>query len=122
MSALVLSLLLAAHLLCVNVAAGGPLVAAWLDWRGRGDEAAGRAAKWLAGWSIAGLLVGALLGVLIGWLKWDAEYRSLWTGPMSYKMHWAGIELIFSLVLMIGWWLWLPGGQAGARQSSSCAA
>src|SRR5688500_10052682 len=47
--AIVLSLLLAAHLLCVNVAAGGPLVAAWLDWRGvRGDEAAGRAARWLA--------------------------------------------------------------------------
>jgi hypothetical protein len=31
---IVLSLLLAMHLLCVNVASGGPLVAAWLDWRG----------------------------------------------------------------------------------------
>jgi hypothetical protein len=113
-SALALSLLLAAHLLCVNVAAGGPLVAAWLDWRGRGDEAARKAAKWLAGWSLLGLLAGAALGVFIGWLKWDADYRSLWTGPLSYKMHWAGIELIFSLVLMIGWWLWLPG-RAGGR-------
>lgn len=113
MANLGLSLLLAAHLLCVNVAAGGPLVAAWLDWRGRGDEAAGRAAKWLAGWSLAGLLAGAFLGVLIGWLKWDAEYRSLWTGPLSYKLHWAAIELIFSLVLMIGWWLWLPGRAGG---------
>jgi hypothetical protein len=104
-----MSLLLAAHLLCVNVAAGGPLVGAWLDWRGRADEAAGRAAKWLAGWSLIGLLAGAILGVAIGWLKWDADYRALWTGPLSYKMHWAGIEAIFSLVLMIGWWLWLPG-------------
>lgn len=114
-SALALSLLLAAHLLCVNVAAGGPLVAAWLDWRGRGDEAARKAAKWLAGWSIAGLLAGAILGALIGWLKWDADYRSLWTGPLSYKMHWAGIEAIFSLVLMIGWWLWLPGRAGGSK-------
>src|SRR5262245_31453896 len=82
-SLLGMSLLLAAHLLCVNVAAGGPLVAAWLDWRGRGDEAAGRAAKWLAGWSVIGLEAGAVLGLLIGWLKWDADYRSLWTGPLS---------------------------------------
>jgi hypothetical protein len=107
-----MSLLLAAHLLCVNVAAGGPLVAAWLDWRGRGDEAAGRAAKWLAGWSLIGFLTGAILGVFIGWLKWDADYRALWTGPLSYKLHWAGIEAIFSLVLMIGWWAWLPGRSA----------
>ena len=121
MSVLALSLLLAAHLLCVNVAAGGPLVATWLDWRGRGDDAARRGAKWLAGWSLIGLLAGALLGVLIGWLKWDADYRSLWTGPMSYKALWAGIEAIVSLVLMIGWWLWLessplsPGGWRGRR-------
>jgi hypothetical protein len=110
-----MSLLLAAHLLCVNVAAGGPLVAAWLDWRGRRDEAAGRAAKWLAGWSLIGFLAGAVLGLAIGWLKWDADYRALWTGPLSYKLHWAGIEAIFSLVLMIGWWIWLPGKtRAGA--------
>ncbi|HEX5103136.1 MAG TPA: hypothetical protein VFV87_04965 [Pirellulaceae bacterium] len=113
-----MSLLIAVHLLCVNVAAGGPLVAAWLDWRGSRDEAAGRAAKWLAGRSVAGLLAGAALGVLIGWLKWDADYRSLWTGPLSYKMHWAGIEAVFSLVLMIGWWLWTPGRAGGSAAAS----
>jgi hypothetical protein len=120
-----MSLLLAAHLLCVNVAAGGPLVAAWLDWRGRHEEAAGRAAKWLAGWSVAGLLAGAILGVTIGWLKWDADYRSLWTGPLSYKMHGAGVEAVFSLVLMVGWWLWLlfaplsPGGRGAGGEGAS---
>lgn len=111
-----MSLLLAAHLLCVDVAAGGPLVAAWLDWRSRGDKAAGRAAKWLAGWSLVGLFAGAVLGVAIGWLKWDADYRSLWTGPLSYKLHWAGIEALFSLVLMIVWWLWLlASSSAGGK-------
>ena len=111
-----MSLLLAAHLVCVNVAAGGPLVAAWLDWRGRGDKAAGRAAKWLAGWSLIGFLAGTVLGLAMGWLKWDADYRSLWTGPLSYKLHWAGIEAIFSLVLMIGWWLWLlASSSAGGK-------
>jgi hypothetical protein len=109
------TLLLAAHLLCVNVAAGGPLVAAWLDGRGvRGDTAAAKATVYLARGSLLGLLIGALLGVLVGWLKWDAAYRALWLGPLSYKLHWAGLEAIFSLVLYIGWWLWLPGKAGGS--------
>jgi hypothetical protein len=116
----ILVLLLAAHLLCVNIAAGGPLVAAWLDWRSHTDEAAGRAAKWLAAWSLVGLFAGALLGLVVGWMKWDADYRALWAGPLSYKMHWAVIEVVFSLVLMIGWWLWLPG-RAGGRPLAAIA-
>jgi hypothetical protein len=113
---LLISLLLAAHLMCVNVASGAPLVAAWLDWRGtRGDEAAAKGAAYLARASLLGLLVGAALGGFIGWLKWDAEYRALWTGPLSYKLHWAAVEAIFSLVLMVGWWLWLPGRSGGSR-------
>lgn len=105
---LLLSLLLAMHLLCVNVASGGPIVGAWLDLRGsRGDETAAIGARYLAGWSLVTLLAGAALGVVIGWLKWDAHYRGLWLGPLSYKMHMAGIEAMVSLVLMVGWWLWL---------------
>lgn len=108
-------LLLAVHLLCVNVASGGPLVGAWLDWRGtRGDEAAASGAAYLGRASIIGLAAGAVLGLVIGWLKWDAAYRSLWLGPMSYKLHWAGAEAIFSLVLMVAWWLWLPGRAGGS--------
>jgi hypothetical protein len=115
---LVLVLLLTSHLLCVNVAAGGPLVAAWLDWRGmRGDDAAARAAVDLARASLLGLLIGAGLGLLLGWVKWDATYRSLWLGPLSYKLHWAGIEALFSLVLMLGWWLWLPGRSGGSGRA-----
>jgi hypothetical protein len=111
-----ITLLLAAHLLCVNVASGGPLVATWLDWRGhRGDEAAAKAAVYLARWSLAALLIGAALGVLIGWLKWDANYRALWLGPLSYKLHWAGLEAVFSLILLIVWWVTLPGRQGGTR-------
>jgi hypothetical protein len=111
----VLSLLLAAHLLCVNVASGGPLLAAWLDWRSmQGDEAAARAAVFLARASLVAFLAGAALGLLMGWLKWDADYRALWLGPMSYKLHWAGIEAIFSLVVMVGWWICLPGKTGGS--------
>lgn len=114
--AALLTLLLACHLLCVNAAAGGPLVAAWLDWRGvRGDSEAAAAARYLAAWSLGGLLAGALLGLLIGGLQWTAEYRSLWLGPLSYKLWGAIIEAAFSLLLMLGWWLWLPRAAGGAR-------
>ena len=82
-----------------------------------GDEAAAKAAVALARWSVWGLLIGAGLGLLVGWMKWDADYRSLWLGPLSYKLHWAGVEAIFSLVLMIGWWLWLPGKAGGSRRA-----
>ncbi len=114
-------LLLSAHLLCVNVASGGPLVAAWLDWRAarRGDQAAAKAAVALARWSLAGLAFGAGLGLLVGWTRWDENYRSLWLGPLSYKLHWAGMEAIFSLLLMLGWWLWLPGKAGGSRWAMS---
>ena len=121
---IVITLLLAVHLLCVNVASGGPIVAAWLDWRGtRGDEAAARAAAYLARWSLIGLVAGAALGLAIGWLKWSAAYSSLWTGPLSYKLHWAVVEAIFSLLLLVGWWLWLPGraGGTSAPLAARCA-
>src|SRR5262245_15994580 len=93
----------------MNAAAGGPLVAAWLDWRAaRGDAGAAEAARYLGRHAISGLCVGALLGLAIGWLSWNADYQSLWLGPLSYKLRWAVIEAGFSLVLIVGWWLWLP--------------
>jgi hypothetical protein len=111
-----LILLLTLHLLCVNVASGGPILGAWLDWRGsRGDEAAAQAARYFGRASFGGLVVGALLGLLIGWLKWDAAYRALWLGSLSYRLHWAGIEALFSLVLIAAWWRWLPGRCGGGR-------
>jgi len=108
--------LISAHLVCVNVASGGPIVAAWLDWRGaRGDEAAAKGAVYLARASLLALFVGATLGLVVGWLKWDADYRALWIGPLSYKLHWAVVEAVFSLVLIVGWWLWLPGRGGGSK-------
>jgi hypothetical protein len=111
-------LLLAAHLLCVNVASGGPIVGAWLDWRGnRGSDVAAQAAVYLARASLLGLLLGAALGVVIGWLKWDSNYQALWLGPLSYKMKWAIVEAVFSLLLMIGWSFWLPRRAGGSGWS-----
>jgi hypothetical protein len=116
---ILVSLLLAAHLLCVNVAAGGPLLAAWLDWRAvRGDLSSARAAAYLARLSLIGLVAGAALGLIVGWLQWDSDYRALWLGPLSYKLTGAVIEAVFSLVLLVGWWLWLPGRAGGSRTAA----
>ncbi len=58
------SILAAIHLLVVGVAAVGPLVCLWLEWRARhrADEAAGEAARRLARLSIQALWLGMLLG------------------------------------------------------------
>jgi hypothetical protein len=111
---ILISILLALHLLCVNIASGAPLLASWLDWRGtRGDDASAKAAAWMARASLIAFAAGAALGLLLGWLKWDADYRSLWLGPLSYKLYGAIIEALFSLGLILGWWLWLPGRSGG---------
>jgi hypothetical protein len=103
----VTTLVLIAHLLCVNVAAGGPLLCAWLEWR-RGPVAR-QAASCLGFASLLTLVGGGMLGVALGWLKWSPEYHSLWTSPLSYKLHWGIGEIVFSLFLAIGYWLWARG-------------
>src|SRR6478672_5197631 len=116
---ILLALLLAVNLLCVNVASGSPLLAAWLDWRStRGDNSAARAAVWLARASLVALIAGTALGLIVGWLKWDADYRALWLGPLSYKLKGAVIEVVFSFALILGWWLWLPGKSGGSKTAT----
>jgi hypothetical protein len=111
---LLTTLLLIVHLLLVNVAAGAPIVCVWLEWRG--GDLARRASRYLGGMAVTTLLVGGLVGVLLGWLRWTPEYRALWTGPLSYKLHWGGAELLVSLLLAIGYWLLVRGrGGESAR-------
>jgi hypothetical protein len=100
-------LVLIGHLLCVNVAAGGPVVCAWLEWKSGG--LARQAARYLGLASLVALVAGGALGVLLGLLKWTPEYRALWTGPLSHKLHWGGAEILFSLLLGIVYWLWTRG-------------
>lgn len=114
------TLLLSTHLLAVNIAAGGPLVGAWLDWRGvRGDELSAKAAAYLAKSSLHAFAAAALLGLLLGWLRWDQPYRELWSGPLSYKLRWAIIEALFSVALMVLWWRWLPGKAGGSQRAAA---
>lgn len=100
-------ILLTAHLVCMNVASGGPLVALWLEWKDRrGDAVAPQAARYLATAAILALLVGSLLGLLIGWLKWTPEYAEIWQVRLWNKVKWGLGELAVSAVLLIGYWFW----------------
>lgn len=106
-----LPLLLAFHLMCMNVAAAGPLVCMWLEWReGRGDALAGRVGRYLALCGIVLLLVGMLLGTAMGVLLWSDSYRTAIVQVRS-RVEYGVAELLFSLVLMVGhlvWWRFRP--------------
>ncbi|HEX5102871.1 MAG TPA: hypothetical protein VFV87_03620, partial [Pirellulaceae bacterium] len=60
------TIVLIAHLLCVNVAAGAPILCVWLEWRG--DRLARKAAAYLGGMGLVTLIAGGLLGLAVGWL------------------------------------------------------
>ena len=106
------TLLLGSHLICVNVAAGGPLLAARLDWLAhrRRNPGALAAARWLARISLLALFLGAILGLVLALVRWSPEYRLLWTGPLRGKLFWATWEFLFSVLLLIGWCWHLPRG------------
>ena len=94
------SFALAFHLMCMNIASAGPLVCVWLDWRsGRGDEAAHRAAKFLAWKSTAMFVVGGVFGLLVAAFFWNDAYHDL-MHVFMYKIKWGAWELLFSLLLM----------------------
>lgn len=99
--------LLAAHLMCMNVAAGAPLVAVWLEWKDRrGDAIAPRAARYLAKCAAVALLAGSVLGLALGWLRWTPEYQTIWQVQLADKLRWGIRELIVSLVTLLIYLVW----------------
>jgi len=93
---LALIILVAAHLLAVNLAGAGPLVATWIDWRGarRGEPEAATAARTLMSWSIAAAIFGMSLGgaALAQFIYWP---------PQTHQRYWHYIELEISETR---WW------------------
>ncbi|WP_425615956.1 hypothetical protein NA78x_005892 [Anatilimnocola sp. NA78] len=99
--------LLAAHLACMNIAAGAPLVGLWLEWKDRrGDGVAGQAANYLASATVIALLVGAVLGLTVGWLRWTPEYAHVWQVQLTHKLNNGLIQLGLSFALLVGYWIW----------------
>jgi len=100
-------LLLALHLMCVNLASAGPLCAVWLDWReSRGDAAAGVIGRWLVGSAVLALLLGGLLGLAVGATLWEPAFQNA-LSAVQRRIYFGLWELLFSLVLMLmqyAWW------------------
>jgi hypothetical protein len=100
------SLALAAHLVCVNIAAVGPLACIWLEARARrtGQESASVLGKWLAHLCCKLLLVGMALGVALGWLAWqrgdDGLFSALERVPFG-RLKWGVAELVFYYACML---------------------
>ncbi|MEX0867863.1 MAG: hypothetical protein WD030_10935 [Pirellulales bacterium] len=101
-----LVLALAAHLVCVNVAATAPLIAIYLDRRGRRKPdplarelgyALGRYAWW-------GIGVGGGLGIVCGLLMAGLPYAR-WFAALGripdYRLHWLAAELVVYLLLLL---------------------
>jgi hypothetical protein len=105
----------ALHLVCVNLAAGGPLVAIWLSWQASGGhEAAVSAGKWLAGLSFAGLIAGGMLGIALGALLWSPQSAGDIWRRLDSRAVFGVWEIVFSLALHAGywaWWVWGPLSQ-----------
>ncbi|HEV3418626.1 MAG TPA: hypothetical protein VG056_17525, partial [Pirellulales bacterium] len=97
------TLFLGSHLLAVDLAMAGPLVAIWLEWREtrRGDVLAGRIGRRLAAWSLAAAAVGIGLGlaaiVALAQLESPA-YRETLGRVQSYRWWGVAWELVFYVV------------------------
>ena len=100
------SILLALHLVLVNLAAIGPLFCIGLIWRDAPDLQ--QTGKWLAKWSCAGLLIGMLLGGLImgmysfggAALNGTRFYNALLQIPHA-RLWWGVAELAFYFLCML---------------------
>lgn len=100
-------LLLSLHLAAMNVAGGAPLASVWLEWRERrGSPIVRASADYLALAALVSLLVGMLLGLGLVAVRWSPDFVGVWGGPLSRKLLWGVAELVFSLLLAVGYVLW----------------
>lgn len=115
---LLTTLVLALHLMCVNVSSAGPIIAIWLEFKeGRGDRVAGQSGRYLLKMALILLIAGGLLGLVMGLLLWNDEYSDAVLAVGSRIA--AGIgEYVFSAVLIgihLLWWKKKPDAGTGVR-------
>ena len=108
MLSVLLTVLVAVHLLLVDVAMVGPLVCIWLEWRETrfADRPAGRLGKTLAGLAMGTLLGGIALGGLLLAIRWWMDDRVYFSGIATIPVSrlWFGLgELLFSFGCLAGY-------------------
>ncbi len=102
------TLLLAVHLLAMNVASAGPLAGAWLRRLSCRDGAANsdlleRGARETFRWSLLSLAIGAIIGGAMLWAPSAGMRAALRRFPAD--AYWfAGAEILFSAACIFGCW------------------
>jgi hypothetical protein len=95
---------LAAHLLAMNLPSAAPLICVWLHVRGRrGDSAANAIGRQLARASLWSLIIGAILGAVLIGLMWAAEDGRYWNAVQRFPASayvFALSELAFSAICL----------------------
>jgi hypothetical protein len=105
---LFLVLLLALHLLLVDVAMAGPLVCIWLEWRGTrlANSASNDLARRLARVATQALVGGVLLGMILLAVRWASDDRGYFRAAAMIPASrlWFGLaELFFYLACMFAY-------------------
>ncbi|MCA9151820.1 MAG: hypothetical protein KDA92_21100 [Planctomycetales bacterium] len=103
---------LASHLICMNLAGGLPVLAAWVHGRGtnRDDPALEQVARDAIWHSLIALFGGIVLGLTLAGIMWLDEDRGLFfvLPAFSHKIQWGFAELVF-FVACLGIYLGLAG-------------
>lgn len=96
---LLIIVILAGHLLAMNLASAGPLVSVWLRWHGNEwNNSLGRRLAW---WSVSALVIGMVTG---GLLIVTTPGTGLWNslGRLPASAYWfAAAVLMFSFVCLV---------------------
>lgn len=114
MSFFLLVLVFSLHLVCMNLAAGGLLVASGVELiAGRDAERAAKLSAKLASHAILGLVAGAALGALMLLYFWSANYQDIFLRRLGTRPWFSLVQVAFSLVLHGIMWRWTKASIAG---------
>lgn len=111
---------LSIHLILMNLASVGPLIAIWLDARStrvKSPEIASVGQK-IGWWSIAALVLGIGMGVIQGLLIWaegTPSYFDALDGLWQSKVTYGFWEIGFSIVCTAGFLAWWKFGKRESR-------
>jgi hypothetical protein len=119
LSELLLAIVYALHLAGMNLAAGGPVAAVWLQWRSGKDAAALPALRGLIAACLTVYTFSMVLGLAAGYLMWNLGYSPFYydlINRLSGKIFWGIAELVVSLLcLAIPWLLLRVNDKVGTR-------
>ncbi|MEZ6115889.1 MAG: hypothetical protein R3C28_04860 [Pirellulaceae bacterium] len=98
-----LTVLLALHLLAMNIASAGPLVTPFFEAKGSVVENDARLGKWLSWFAVYAFVVGMLLGLGVAGVLWLAGETTFFNAlpRFAYKIKWGVAELAFFLACMV---------------------